>query len=133
MTRKVTQAAARIKLGKATILKLGNLEARRDWGFAGDYVEAMWRMLQQKVPTDYVIGTGVTHSVRELVEVAFGHLGLDWQKHVVMDPAFVRPAEVDLLLADARKAEKELGWKPAVGFEDLVKMMVDADMAALKG
>lgn len=128
VTRKVTQAAARIKLGKAKELRLGNLDARRDWGYAGDYVEAMWRMLQQKQPRDYVIGTGVTHSVRELVEVAFGHVGLDWQKHVVIDPSFVRPAEVDLLLADASRARQELGWSPTVGFKELVTMMVDADL-----
>jgi GDPmannose 4,6-dehydratase len=132
VTRKVTQAAARIKLGKATTLKLGNLEARRDWGFAGDYVEAMWRMLQQPEPKDFVIGTGVTHSVRELVEVAFGHVGLDWKEYVVVDQAFVRPAEVDLLLADAGHAEKELGWKPTVSFQSLITMMVDADLASLQ-
>jgi GDPmannose 4,6-dehydratase len=132
VTRKVTRAAARIKLGLDRELKLGNLDARRDWGYAGDYVDAMWRMLQQREPRDYVIGTGVTHSVRELVEVAFQHVGLDWQKYVVSDAAFVRPAEVDLLLADATRAEQELGWTPQVGFEQLITMMVDADLAQLK-
>src|SRR6478672_8080331 len=128
VTRKVTDGVARIKLGMIRELRLGNLSARRDWGYAGDYVEAMWRMLQQPTPTDYVIGTGETHSVRELVEAAFGHVGLDWQKHVVCDPRFQRPAEVDLLLADPAKARRELGWKPRVGFADLVRMMVDADL-----
>jgi GDPmannose 4,6-dehydratase len=132
VTRKVTDAVARIKLGLARELRLGNLDARRDWGFAGDYVEAMWRMLQQSSPQDFVIGTGRTHSVRELVEAAFGHVGLDWQKHVVTDPKFMRPAEVDLLQADPSKARRELGWTPAVGFNQLVAMMVDADLARLK-
>ena len=129
--RKVTEGVARIKHGLATELRLGNLDARRDWGFAGDYVQAMWRMLQQPVPTDYVIGTGETHSVRELVEIAFDRAGLDWKKHVVLDPRFIRPAEVDLLIADPRKAKAELGWKPEVSFEQLVTMMVDADLARL--
>jgi GDPmannose 4,6-dehydratase len=133
VTRKVTQAAARIKLGKLKQLKLGNLDARRDWGFAGDYVEAMWRMLQQKEPKDYVIGTGVTHSVQQLVEVAFGHAGLDWKEHVVVDQSLVRPAEVDLLLADASRAKQELQWTPTVGFEELIRMMVDADLERLRG
>jgi len=132
VTRKVSDGAARIKLGLARELRLGNLDARRDWGYAGDYVDAMWRMLQQSSPRDYVIGTGRTHSVRELVEVAFGHVGLDWQKHVVTDPRYMRPAEVDLLQADPSKACRELGWSPKVGFEELVGMMVDADLARLQ-
>ena len=132
VSRKVTDAVARIKRGKATELRLGNLEARRDWGFAGDYVDAMWRMLQQDEPRDYVIGTGETHSVRELCEVAFGHAGLDWQKYVKVDPRFVRPAEVDILLADAGRARRDLGWAPQVSFEKLVTMMVDADLERVK-
>ncbi len=132
VSRKVTDAVARIKRGKATELRLGNLEARRDWGFAGDYVDAMWRMLQQDEPRDYVIGTGETHSVRELCEVAFGHVGLDWQRYVKVDPRFVRPAEVDILLADAGRARRDLGWAPQVGFEQLVTMMVDADLERVK-
>jgi len=128
VSRKVTDAVARIKHGKATELRLGNLEARRDWGFAGDYVDAMWRMLQRDEPRDYVIGTGETHSVRELCEVAFGHVGLDWREYVKVDPRFVRPAEVDVLLADAAQARRDLGWAPQVSFERLVKMMVDADL-----
>src|SRR5690348_5442909 len=128
VTRKVTDAVARIKRGKAAEVRLGNLDARRDWGYAGDYVDAMWRMLQQATPADYVIGTGETHTVRELCEIAFGHVGLDWTKHVVVDPKFVRPAEVDLLLADPGLAKRELGWTPATRFADLIKMMVDADM-----
>jgi GDPmannose 4,6-dehydratase len=131
VTRKVTDAVARIKLGLAKELRLGNLDARRDWGFAGDYVDAMWRMLQQPAPRDYVIGTGHTHSVRELVEAAFGHVGLDWQKYVTTDPRYVRPAEVDLLQADPSKARKELGWTPTVEFKQLVAMMVDADLERL--
>ena len=131
VSRKVTDAVARIKRGKATELRLGNLEARRDWGFAGDYVDAMWRMLQRDTPRDYVIGTGETHSVRELCEVAFGHVGLDWQRYVKVDPRFVRPAEVDSLLADAGLARRELGWAPQVSFERLVTMMVDADLERL--
>ena len=129
VTRKVTAAAARIKLGLQTEVRLGNLDARRDWGFAGDYVDAMWRMLQQEKPRDFVIGTGQTHSVQELVELAFGHAGLDWKRHVVVDSKFVRPAEVDLLQGDARLAKRELGWEPKVSFEVLVRMMVDADLA----
>ncbi|HKV70981.1 MAG TPA: GDP-mannose 4,6-dehydratase [Gemmatimonadales bacterium] len=128
VTRKVTDAVARIKRGKAAEVRLGNLDARRDWGYAGDYVDAMWRMLQQATPADYVIGTGETHTVRELCEIAFGHVGLDWTKHVVVDPKFIRPAEVDLLLADPGLAKRDLGWTPATRFADLIKMMVDADM-----
>jgi GDPmannose 4,6-dehydratase len=131
VTRKVTDGAARIKLGLARELRLGNLEARRDWGYAGDYVDAMWRMLQQDQPQDYVIGSGETHSVRELVELAFAHVGLDYRQYVVSDPKYHRPAEVDLLLADPSKARRELGWTPTVGFTDLVAMMVDADMERL--
>jgi GDPmannose 4,6-dehydratase len=129
VTRKVTDAAARIKLGVAEELRLGNLDARRDWGFAGDYVDAMWRMLQQGEPDDYVVGTGETHSVRELCEVAFAHVGLDWKKFVVQDQRFMRPAEVDVLVADPSKARATLGWKPTVSFQGLVEMMVDADLA----
>ena len=131
VTRKVSDGVARIKLGLATELRLGNLEARRDWGYAGDYVDAMWRMLQQPQPQDVVIGTGVTHSVQDLVEVAFGRVGLDWRKHVVTDPAFTRPAEVDVLQADASLARQALGWEPKIGFHELVAMMVDADLARL--
>src|SRR3989441_1964476 len=128
VTRKVTDGVARIKLGLAKELELGNLEARRDWGFAGDYVDAMWRMLQQPKPTDYVVGTGVTHSVRELCEAAFAHVGLDWQRYVKVDPRFVRPAEVETLQADPAKAQRELGWTPHTSFEQLVRTMVDADL-----
>ena len=128
VTRKVTHGVARIVKGKAQELRLGNLDARRDWGFAGDYVDAMWRMLQQPEPEDYVVGTGVTHTVRELCEVAFEHVGLDWRKYVKVDPRFVRPAEVDILQADASKARRKLGWAPRVSFEQLVRMMVDADL-----
>ena len=131
VTRKVTDGVARIKLGLAKEVRLGNLDARRDWGFAGDYVDAKWRMLQQPKPEDYVVGTGAAHSVRDLVQAAFGHVGLDWEKHVVQDPRYMRPAEVDVLLADPRKAEARLGWKPTVGFAELVAMMVDADIARL--
>jgi GDPmannose 4,6-dehydratase len=131
VTRKVSDGAARIKLGLASELRLGNLDAKRDWGFAGDYVDAMWRMLQQPTPQDYVVGTGVAHSVRELVEIAFDRVGLDWRKHVVVDPRFLRPAEVDLLLADPSKARTDLGWTPEVSFERLVRMMVDADLGRL--
>jgi GDPmannose 4,6-dehydratase len=130
--RKVTHGAALIKLGLAEELRLGNLEARRDWGFAGDYVKAMWQMLQQNAPRDYVVGTGRTHSVRDLCQVAFGCLSLDWEKYVVVDPQFYRPAEVDLLVSDPTRAREELGWEPEVSFEGLVQMMVDADMAHLK-
>lgn len=129
VTRKVTNAAARIKLGLDTELRLGNLEARRDWGFAGDYVEAMWLMLQQETPDDYVVATGETQTVQALVEVAFERVGLDWRKYVVQDPAFYRPAEVDLLVGDPGKAEAKLGWKPKVSFRQLVEMMVDSDVA----
>ncbi|HEU4828167.1 MAG TPA: GDP-mannose 4,6-dehydratase [Gemmatimonadales bacterium] len=132
VTRKVTDGVARIKLGLATELRLGNLDARRDWGFAGDYVDAMWRMLQQPEPRDYVIGTGISHSVRDLVEAAFSHVGLDWEKHVRVDPDFIRPAEVDVLTGDASRARAELGWTPTVSFRDLVAMMVDADLARLE-
>ena len=132
VTRKVTDGVARIKLGLAKEIRLGNLDARRDWGYAGDYVDAMWRMLQRAEPRDYVIGTGRTHSVRELVEAAFGHVGLDWQQYVVTDPRYVRPAEVDLLQADPSKAHRELGWSPTVGFRELVAMMVDADLERLR-
>ncbi len=131
VTRKVTDGVARIKLGLAKELRLGNLEARRDWGFAGDYVEAMWRMLQQPTPEDYVVGTGQTHSVQQLVELAFAHVGLDWRGHVASDPRHYRPAEVDLLLADPSRACRELGWSPKVTFEELVAMMVDADIERL--
>ena len=131
VTRKVTDGVARIKLGLADSLGLGNLDAQRDWGFAGDYVRAMWLMLQQDQADDYVIATGESHSVRELVEVAFGHVGLDWQKYVRLDPKFLRPAEVDHLIGDASKARDALGWKPDVDFRQLVKMMVDADLARL--
>ena len=131
VTRKVSDAVARIKLGKADELRLGNLDSGRDWGFAGDYVEAMWRMLQQREPTDYVVGTGTMHTVRDLCAAAFGHVGLDWKKYVKIDPRFVRPAEVDTLLADASRAKQELGWTPRVTFEELVKMMVDADLERL--
>ena len=133
VTRKVTDGVARIKLGLASELRLGNLDARRDWGFAGDYVEAMWLMLQRPEPQDYVVGTGQTHSVRELVEAAFGHVGLNWKQYVKTDPKFVRPAEVDLLQADPSKARRELGWAPKVSFPELVGMMVDADLVRLRG
>ncbi len=132
VTRKVTHGAAAIKLGLTDELRMGNLDARRDWGFAGDYVEAMWLMLQQDQPDDFVIATGVDHSVRDLVVEAFAHVGLDWEKHVKIDPAFIRPAEVDLLLGNASKAERVLGWKPKTDFKGLVQMMVDADLARLQ-
>lgn len=132
VTHKVTHGAARIKLGLDNEIRLGNLESRRDWGFAGDYVQAMWLMLQQDEPDDYVIATGRTHSVRNLCEVAFSHLGLDWTQHVVTDPKFIRPAEVDLLVGDATKAQVKLGWEPSCSFEELIRMMVDADMKALQ-
>lgn len=128
VTRKVSSTAARIKLGQRKELRLGNLDAKRDWGFAGDYVEAMWLMLQQDEPDDYVVATGETHSVRELVEVAFKYADLDWRDYVVVDQEFVRPAEVDLLIGDATKAHKTLGWRPKVSFEQLVRMMVEADL-----
>jgi len=131
VTRKVTDGVARIKLGLSQELRLGNLDARRDWGFAGDYVKAMWLMLQQENADDYVIATGVSHSVRELVEIAFAHAGLDWERHVKIDPDLLRPAEVDHLIGDATKAKRVLGWEPSVSFERLVAMMVDADLAYL--
>jgi GDPmannose 4,6-dehydratase len=133
VTRKVSDGVARIKLGLSHELRLGNLEARRDWGFAGDYVRAMWMMLQQPEPDDFVIATGETHSVRELVEAAFSCVGLDWERFVVQDPAFMRPAEVDLLIGDASKAKSVLGWKPEVSFNELVRRMVFADVARLRG
>jgi GDPmannose 4,6-dehydratase len=132
VTRKVTDGVARIKLGMSNELKLGTLDARRDWGFAGDYVDAMWRMLQQGEPDDYVVGTGETWSVRQLCEIAFGHVGLDYRDHVVQDPRFMRPAEVDVLVADASKARDRLGWVPECQFRQLVAMMVDADLARHK-
>jgi GDPmannose 4,6-dehydratase len=131
VTRKVTDGAARIKLGLADTLSIGNLDAQRDWGFAGDYVRAMWLMLQQDRPDDYVISTGVSHSVRELIEIAFERAGLEWQKHVRVDPKLLRPAEVDHLLGDSSKAHTELGWTPQVDFRQLVQMMVDADVERL--
>ena len=129
VTRKITMGVAAIKRGLATELRLGNLDAKRDWGFAGDYVDAMWRMLQRDRPDDYVVATGETHSVREFLEEAFSHVGLDWQKYVKVDPRYFRPAEVDVLQGDPQKARAALGWRPKVGFEDLVRLMVDADMA----
>jgi GDPmannose 4,6-dehydratase len=131
VTRKVSDGVARIKLGLAETLPIGNVDAHRDWGFAGDYVRAMWLMLQQDQPDDYVIATGVSHSVRELVDIAFARVGLDWQKFVKVDPALMRPAEVDHLLGDASKARQALGWKPQVDFRQLVEMMVDADLDRL--
>ncbi|MHB9002813.1 MAG: GDP-mannose 4,6-dehydratase [Coriobacteriia bacterium] len=128
VTRKITDGVARIKAGLATQLPLGNLDAQRDWGFAGDYVEAMWLMLQQETADDYVIATGETHSVREFCEIAFAHAGLDYEKHVVVDPRFMRPAEVELLLGDSSKARAALGWEPKVSFAELVRMMVDTDL-----
>lgn len=130
VSRKITKAAARIKLGLQYELYLGNLDAKRDWGYAGDYVEAMWLMLQQNEPDDYVIATGESHSVRELLDVAFGHLGLDWHPYVRVDPRYYRPTEVDLLIGDAGKAKKKLGWTPKVSFRQLITMMVDADLEA---
>jgi len=131
VTRKVSDGVARIKLGLADSLPIGNVDAQRDWGFAGDYVRAMWMMLQQDHPDDYVIATGVSHSVRELLEIAFARVGLDWQKYVRVDPALLRPAEVDHLLGDPAKARAELGWTPSVDFKQLVEMMVDADLEML--
>jgi GDPmannose 4,6-dehydratase len=131
VTRKITDGVAKIKLGLADELRLGNLDSRRDWGFAGDYVEMMWLMLQQDAPDDYVIATGETHTVREFCEIAFGHVGLDYNDHVKVDQRFVRPAEVDLLLGDPSKAKRVLGWEPKVPFRGLVEMMVDSDMARL--
>ena len=132
VTHKVTYAVARIKLGLQKEVRLGNLEARRDWGFAGDYVRGMWLMLQQDKPDDYVLATGETHQIRELCEVAFEHAGLNWQDHVVIDQKFYRPAEVDLLVGDPGKAGRELGWEPKVSFKELVHMMVDADIQAIE-
>jgi GDPmannose 4,6-dehydratase len=132
VTRKISNGAARIKLGLAKELHLGNLEARRDWGFAGEYVQAMWRMLQQEKPGDYVIGTGETHSVREFCEVAFRYVGLNYEDYVIQDPRFFRPSEVDLLIADSSKARRDLNWAPKVGFNDLVEMMVEADLHSQK-
>jgi GDPmannose 4,6-dehydratase len=132
VTRKVTHTAAAIKLGLMSELRLGNLDARRDWGYAPDYVDVMWRMLQQDEPDDYVIGTGEDHSVRELVDLAFARVGLDPSEYVVQDPAFMRPAEVDLLIADPLKAREQLGWVPAIGFKELVELMVDADLERLR-
>jgi len=129
VTRKITHGVARIKRGLAQTLPLGNLDAMRDWGFAGDYVDAMWRMLQQGTAEDYVVGTGVHHSVREVCEIAFAHVGLDWRQHVTHDARFDRPAEVESLLADPAKARRGLGWTPRVSFEELIRMMVDADLA----
>jgi GDPmannose 4,6-dehydratase len=131
VTRKITMAVAKIKKAKQDKLFLGNLDARRDWGFAGDYVEAIWRMMQEEKPQDYVIATGETHSVREFLEEAFGHVDLQWEKYVEIDPRYFRPTEVDLLLGDASKARKNLGWTPRVTFKQLVHMMVDADSAAV--
>jgi len=133
VTRKISHGASAISLGLADELRLGNLDAKRDWGFAGDYVEAMWLMLQQDEPDDFVVCTGETHSVREFCELAFSRLGLDWQDYVVVDEAFLRPAEVDLLVGDSSKAAERLGWKPQTDFADLVEMMVDADLALLEG
>jgi GDPmannose 4,6-dehydratase len=133
VTRKISHAVARIKLGMQHDLALGNLDAQRDWGFAGDYVDAMWRMLQQDEPDDYVVATGETHSVREFCELAFGHVDLDYTKHVVTDDRFMRPAEVDLLIGDPSKAQSKLGWKPRMSFAELVTTMVDADLALLSG
>ena len=132
VTRKVTYQVAKIKLGMTDQLALGNLDSKRDWGYAGDYVRAMWLMLQQDEPDDYVVGTGETHSVQELCEVAFGRVGLDWRDYVVQDPRFMRPAEVDLLVSDPSKAGKKLGWKPDVTFKGLIEMMVDADLELLE-
>jgi len=132
VSRKITHGVARIKHGLTDELRLGNLEAKRDWGFAGDYVRAMWLMLQQDEADDYVVGTGETHSVEEFVRIAFDRAGLDWRRHVVIDPRFYRPAEVDLLLGDAAKARSKLGWQPHMSFEQMVRTMVDADIAALR-
>jgi GDPmannose 4,6-dehydratase len=133
VTRKVTWHAAAIKLGRADELRLGNLGAKRDWGYAVDYVEAMWLMLQQDRPGDYVIATGKTHTVQRCVEIAFDRVGIDWRRHVVIDDALKRPAEVDLLVGDASKARRELGWEPRTDFEQLIELMVDADLKLLGG
>ncbi len=132
VTRKITHTAAQIKLGLASELRLGNLQSKRDWGYAGDFVRAMWLMLQQPKPDDYVIGTGETHTVQEFVEIAFDYLALDWRRHVVVDAQLYRPAEVDLLLADASKARAVLGWEPEVTFQELVRMMVDSDLQLIR-
>jgi len=133
VSRKVTSAAAKIKLGLQKELRMGNLDAHRDWGFAGDYVEAMWLMLQQDEPEDFVIATGISHSVQHLIQAAFDHLGLDWEEYVKIDPKLLRPAEVDYLVGDAKKAKAKLGWQPKVTFEELVKMMVDSDLQLNQG
>jgi GDPmannose 4,6-dehydratase len=133
VTRKISDGAARIKLGLAGELRLGNLDAQRDWGFAGDYVEAMWLMLQQEQPSDFVIATGQPHSVRDFAELAFERVGLDWESHAVSDPLFLRPAEVDHLVGDASRARQELGWEPKTSFRELVELMIDADLARLSG
>ena len=133
VTRKISHGAAQIALGQTTELRLGNLDAKRDWGYAGDYVDAMWRMLQQDEPEDFVICTGETHTVREFCQVAFARVGLDWEAHVVVDERYYRPAEVDLLVGDGSLAADRLDWRPTIGFVDLVEMMVDADMALLEG
>ena len=132
VTRKISNAVAEINLGLAKELRIGNLEAKRDWGFAGDYVRAMWLMLQQDKPDDYVVATGEAHSVREFIELAFDYVGLDWKKYVHIDKQFYRPAEVHLLIGDYSKAKKKLGWKPKVKFEELVKMLIDADLQRLR-
>jgi GDPmannose 4,6-dehydratase len=132
VTRKISDGVARVKLGQTKELRLGNLDAKRDWGFAGDYVEAMWMMLQQKRPEDYVIATGRSHTVRDFVDIAFSHAGLNWRKHVKVDKKFYRPADVNELMGDSRKARKALGWKPRLTFEELVVMMVDADIERLQ-
>jgi len=132
VTRKITRAVSHIQAGLQDKLYLGNLDAKRDWGYAKDYVEAMWLMLQQPQPDDYVVATGETHSVREFLEVAFGHAGLDWKKYVEIDPRYYRPAEVELLIGDPSKAIKKLGWKPKTKFEELTKLMVDADVELLR-
>jgi len=131
VTRKISDGVARIKLGLADELRLGNLDAERDWGYAGDYVEAMWMMLQRDEPEDYLVATGETHSVREFAEIAFGHVGLDWEQSVKTDPEFLRPAEVDQLVGDPAKAKSDLGWEPRHSFRELVEMMVDADLERL--
>ena len=132
VTRKVTNAAVKIKLGLSNELRVGNLDAKRDWGFAGDYVRAMWLMLQQDKPDDYVISTGITHSVRDLVQIAFDYVNLNWKDYVIVDPKFVRPAEVEILLGDSTKALKKLGWAPETSFEELIKMMIDADLERIE-
>lgn len=132
VTRKVTHQVARIKCGMAEKLKMGNLDAKRDWGFAGDYVRGMWLMLQQPEPDDFVLATGETHSIRELLETAFGTVGLNWEKYVEINPKLIRPAEVDVLCGDATKAREKLGWRPDIGFEELIKMMVEADLKAVQ-